>query len=334
MTASKIPNDDDVLEAIKSSVMKAATAAREATATPRRRRDAAKAVAYLRAPLGYEILAQLDDSPDDPSRVIDVETEGLLLKELKEALNHKGIERFVVLTEELGVAVSPPGSDPATWDTFPLLLVDPVDSTDLLLMGFGGAIAVTALWVRPGAALADVVASVVVDLRGAEVFYARRGAGAFVESARPDGTTATERLEPNRSSQWPAILLATFAAKVPRLLRLAAKTNLIQALNNHAARIVAHHGGPLIATRVASGDIDAAIEFSKGFKCIDYGPCFVAQQAGTTVRIIDQPCGPSGLDIATDGQTLKDRLLNTLKRRRKFVVAANDSIANELQKLL
>ena len=329
------PDPQALRNVLKSALQRVATAAREDTGSPAKRRQAAQlAPTETAAPEGYECKGsrRMSDKPDDDrSKLIDIHSEARLLAILRIELCKIGVKRFAVLTEERGLLITI--SDAAwPWDgSFLLLLIDPIDSTDLFLMRFGGAIAITALWVRAGDAVATVLAAVVLDLLSGETFWADVSTdGASVDCPVSDGQWATEALVPGPSASWPAITVSTYAAKIPRLLRLLEKTGFLETLDMATARLVSHHGGSLPLCRVAAGDIAAALEFGKGYKCIDYVPgAYIAHKAGAGVHISDQPCGPERLDIAL-GATLDERLIETLTRRRRFVVAANQSVAAKL----
>lgn len=83
-----------------------------------------------------------------------------------------------------------------------------------------------------------------------------------------------ERLEPsNCADSWVA-LISNFSSKRNRILKWFGKRKFFDDLDDVTGRIWLHHGGPLPICRVAYGDIDAVVEFQKGYKLIDLLPMY------------------------------------------------------------
>jgi len=319
-------NHDAILSVFKEVIAETIKSARSATKSPSKRREAAVVIPSktLKSLKGYRMIRPMPKDPQDLSKVLDVEAEERLLTALPFHLKKIGIKEFIVLSEERGVLIYPEDSQYNGTGLIYLILIDPIDSTDLALMSFGGAVAVTAAFMSDGKA--EIVTAVVGDLTRNEIFWAVKGQdGAFVDYGNDK---QTEKLQPNSSVPWEKIKLSSFSAKINRFEAFCSKKQLIQQLDKNEARVVLHHGGPLPVCRVAAGDIDAVVEFDKGYKAIDYsGALFLADKAGAKVKFYgeNQPCDASHLVIG-NGDTFKEKLLNTLIRRQRFICAANEVV--------
>ena len=267
----------------------------------------------------------MEKDSQDLSKVLDIKAEELILEALKVEFPRIGIEKFIVLSEELGVLLFPTDSKCHELEPIYLILIDPMDNTDNALMAFGGAIAITTAFIGEGEN-AEIVAAVVGDLARNEMFWAYQGQGkAFVDYG--NGYQQTEPLEPNYCVHWKKTKLSSFNAKLNRFFKFCLKKTLIEQLDQDDARILLHHGGPLPICRVAAGDIDAVIEFDKGYKAIDYsGGLFIASKAKAKVKFLGSGPRDASHLVIGNGASFKEKLLNTLTRRQRFICAANDDV--------
>jgi len=316
--------------------------ARRATASPAARRRASERMdRTLAVPPEYTILARPRKEADDATRRIDAETEERALAILREALPALGYEHFVVLSEERGVLVHPPRFDPSSARAVLLILIDPIDSTDLAVIAFGGAVALVAVELRlraePGPARiesGEILAAVVGAIATQEIYWAeKQQSGAFVDLGTGE-QRSTETLAPDASTPREKIILSTVAAKLPRFKQFVAAFGRAggpgEILDANEARLLLHHGGPLPVTRVASGDIHLVLDPFKGYKCIDYaGALFIAAKAGCKCACF---AAKGQIDWAPDrliiggGTTLLDQLSATLTHRQRFLCASNADV--------
>lgn len=317
---------------------------REATASPSSRRNAAKlrSIAERAVPEGYAVLVPIRKEAADQTRRVDEEAETFLLGFLRERLQKAGYPGWVVLSEERGVLVSPASFDPSAVDRFLLVLIDPVDNTDLVINAFGGAICLIAAEARmqghgPGARMvcAAIRSTAIADASRGEIYWAEEEQdGAFVDVDSAAGR-GSERLEPDRSVTWQGITLSSVNTKVPRIRELLRRDWLDRKdrqLDPIESRCLFHHGGPLPVVRVASGDIHLAFDNVKGYKPIDLaGALFLANKAGCEIRCFDAsggPWDPGRIVIPHGASCISDQLLATLRHRLRFSCAASKEISD------
>lgn len=301
--------------------------------SPKNRHLASEKVKPKDFPPFYRQLRSVENKElNDLSREIDVKTEMFFLERLGMKLPAMGIEDFIVLTEERGVIYYSRNGNNYNKPIY-ILNIDPIDSTDLAISGLGGAVSVSVAFMKGKSA--ELVAAVVGDLMSREIYWAFNEINEayidFEEDLR--SSRRTERIKPNVDIPWDEVKLSSFAAKINRFSKFTCKKDLISVLNENSARIILHSGGPIPIVKTACGDIDAVVEFIKGYKAIDYaGGLFIAEKAGTKIRFFDnnfniENKNASQLNIC-EGSNLEDSLLNTLKYRQRFIVAANETIMN------
>lgn len=150
------------------------------------------------------------------------------------------------------------------------ILLDPIDGSDLVIRGYPlGCISLSFHHFDT----MEVIFCMVGDIFQGVIFFADKN-GAFCFT--------TNKKNKLKVSNTKAIENSFIASNFAKSYRLKAMLEQKRLVNN--SNYIFNYGGALEITRVASGSIDAFLEFSKGFKSIDYSAaCYIAQKAGATV---------------------------------------------------
>ena len=174
---------DIITQILNNACKKALHFINQKTVSPEKRKNISATKSGLPNIQGYCVLKQPKKDAADLTRRIDAETETLVFRLLKQELYDKAGLSFVVMSEERGVLSCPEKDfDPHTVESFLLILLDPVDGTDLVRTGFGGAVAMAAATVEvKGKGKTARVHSAVIhsgvggDLTKNEVYWAEAG---------------------------------------------------------------------------------------------------------------------------------------------------------------
>lgn len=295
---------------------------REETALPSRRRELSRLVATT--PLaGFRSLERPPKGEADRTRRIDTWAEACFLA--RSSLLEQ-FPQLVVITEERGVLFHPPDYEPARGTDFPLLLLDPVDNTELVIRRLGGAVtALLATAHRGEEGLLDSIrieSAVVVDIAGGEAFFTSRAREGVQDSAE----SQQERLQV-LTQERDTLAISSVAIKPERLQPLLEGLARLGSGKGPPCRFFLHHGGPLPLCRVAAGDFDVAFDLTRGYKAFDYAAgLWIASRAGCHWLVRDQrgndlpDFDPASLRVPP-GPHLNTQFLALLEERTQFVVA-------------
>jgi len=224
-------------------------------------------------------------------RLVDVIAERICLRTLR-----KTVSSFVFISEESGVETY--GKDPRV-----AVILDPLDGTDCALRGI--PICSISLSIHKYETM-KTIAAVVGHPFTKRVFYAT-STGAFCNNIplRPSSTKALEEA-----------FIVTYSSKADRLIALTKRQRLITATG-----MILNYGGPFNIAQVGSGDVDAFIEFAKGFRCVDFASgAYIAERAGAIVTdmsgravVVHPDLNHRSTIIATCTPELHRKLLEIIK---------------------
>ncbi len=235
---------------------------------------------------------------------------------------------FVYASEEADPAVVGPDPDPEL-----VVLVDPLDTSELAVRALHGY---THLMVY-SRSLRRPVAAIIGDIYHHARFYVAerdRAGGERAYLITSDGDR--HALRPTRGVALAESLVTNYSMRPTERFRvLAARHAFLDALGapgtdgNRKGRIGVDFGSVSLC-HVAAGFSDASLEIAKGFALWDLAPGhYVLAAAGGTV--IDPDGNLLGLDLGFD--TL-DRIEAAMGRRRRFIAAGDQALAQEIRRTL
>jgi fructose-1,6-bisphosphatase/inositol monophosphatase family enzyme len=275
-------------------------------------------------------------SPEDRTKAIDQAAEKAIQDYLHDQLGGEGARPYYLVSEELGATkvVEPevPVEDRGTTDL--IIFVDPVDGTDTLIRGMDGAV-LLAFYHRNEK---KVLAAVVGEVRDPALYYASDSEeGAFRQPLDGDWNDSgdPERLQPAPTQRLKEAHVACLINKRERFWPLARQQDeLVDALGQ-GGRLYSL-GGSLSLTRVAAGQLDAAVEFAKGFRDPDGLPgYYLCAKAGAILTDLDgEPFFGKdfAIDLGFSGSDVRARLENL--ERRQFIAASTRELLEEILTLI
>jgi len=248
---------------------------------------------------GEKVESLREKDPDDETRRIDLIAEQEYITSLE---NNVGVP-YLLLTEEVG-EIEVGQSNPDL-----LVFVDPIDGTDLGIRKIP-LVATSICFYSRG--LKEFLSAVVGDIFTGTIYYASKSKpGAFVEGV----DFGPIRIFPSTTKKLEDAFVSSFTIKPQRLLAFLDKKELI----SRSLRIFSN-GGPLEICRVASGDVDALVEFTKGYTGYDLFPgAYILIKAGGVCRRLDN----KPLEVKAD-----------INYRQTFISAATEELFEELLKLI
>jgi len=281
---------------------------------------------------GFRQLERPSKDTSDLTRRIDSWAERLFLNDnrIREALGP-----FVTVSEERGVLYYPDDFQPEKGRTFTLLMLDPVDNTELVIRRLGGAVSacIASGQLSPDGHLerADLVAVAVADVSGGEVFFT----GVDCSGPGVSNGNGEERCLKRQYREGGDVSLSAVLVKASRFRALASRLANLELPGGRPTRFFLHHGGPLPLCRVAAGDLDLAFDLEVGYKAMDYAPgLWIAAASGCAWQVLDEQgellggFDPTRLRIP-EGKDLESQLLGFLKQRTRFAVAHSPELLDQ-----
>jgi myo-inositol-1(or 4)-monophosphatase len=227
-------------------------------------------------------------SDDVISRNLDIVAERAII----EPLVHTGLS-FMLVSEDLPTTTY--GSSPEY-----IVILDPIDGTELALRDLSGAISSLLILSYH---THEPLCSIVSDILMGRMYYT----SIDQEGAYLDG----QRVFPSRTKDLSKALLSIYAAKGDRLLGLSKESDLVRKANR-----IHNYGGALAIAQVGAGNIDAVVEYTKGFQNIDYGAAlFFAERAGAFIR--DLEGNPVRISVEKE-------------KRQKFIVSSTEELFKQI----
>lgn len=287
---------------------------------------------------GYEYKPE-----EDPTKYVDKVAENIILKYLEEELKNKRKIQYYVSTEEEGTIRHMKYSIESIDDPIDLVVfIDPVDFTESAVRGLDGSSLLTFYSLQEQ----KILAAIVGDIREQKLYFAsedKRCAHAqFVKyDIQPEENSAIsisgddysisgnfKDLNPSNVEEINKAHINCLVNKQERIREFIKRERLIDAMGESGRLYIM--GGSLGITRAASGILDAAVEFAKGFKEWDAWPgLYICKKAGCYVRNLDGTEISFKLNIP--GTSIKKRLEKPI--RQKFIVAGNKILGEKLRRL-
>ena len=194
---------------------------------------------------------------DKVTRFVDTIAEKICLKVLK-----KTKVSFMLISEESGIKTY--GQNPKI-----TVILDPLDGTDCAIRGI--PLCSVALSIHDYKSMETLAAAIGHPFTG-KIFYATK------DKAFCNG----EKIRPSLVKAIEKAFIVTYAAKPDRLVSLVKRKELIKKVG-----LLLNYGGPFNIAQVGSGEVDAFIEYEKGFKCIELAAgAHIAKVAGAIVTDI------------------------------------------------
>ena len=204
-----------------------------------------------------------------------------------------------------------------------IYIVDPIDNTDGAVHG---APCYTALSVYQRSAR-TVIAAAVGDFFHNEIYYAdeeRNGAYRYPLSPETKADPGFE-IRPASRQKLPGAYIAIYTLKPKRLQALAKASELLDQLGDDGR--IDCIGGAAGLARVATGYIDAAVEFAKGFQTYDLFPgAYLLMKAG---GFCYRPDTGDSVSLSLEFSA-QEELSTALKMRQSFVGACTHTLSNKI----
>ena len=313
-------------------------------------------MAARRAVYGYAKPARVVQNPRkitdkdvaaDPTEVVDQVTGDAIRHALARAASVKGhplASGYVFVEEECGVMDIPgPGDVAPRW----VIVVDPADDSAAMSLGLAGTVLLSAYLKGYG-----WVAAVACDFVRMRLFSRVTGKAAHALQLKfsssdtlpfpgdmpppadedPSGAIVDIGSSGRKSVRGATVCI--YLGKADRIQSAAAGgATLLAKANFKSIHSYGGSRGPLL---VAEGSLDAAIEYTKGFKRLDLIPgIFIAEGAGCTVLLPGRN-GRLQADFGRD--ELMEALFETSigreklieEGRQRFIVAASSALADQI----